>query len=62
DCPSDWSSYEGHCYRVFKPPKDWADAERFCSQQAKGGHLVSIERFGREDFVSNLITKNLQRG
>nr|Q9PS06.2 RecName: Full=Snaclec coagulation factor IX/factor X-binding protein subunit B; Short=IX/X-bp subunit B [Bothrops jararaca] len=30
DCPSDWSPYEGHCYRVFTEPQNWADAEKFC--------------------------------
>uniref|UniRef100_A0A1L8D630 BATXCTL42 n=1 Tax=Bothrops atrox TaxID=8725 RepID=A0A1L8D630_BOTAT len=60
DCPSDWSSYEGHCYRFFKESKNWADAERFCSEQAKGGHLVSFQSDGETDFVVKLVTKNIQ--
>nr|Q7LZ71.1 RecName: Full=Snaclec coagulation factor IX-binding protein subunit A; Short=IX-bp subunit A [Protobothrops flavoviridis]1BJ3_A Chain A, Protein (coagulation Factor Ix-binding Protein A) [Protobothrops flavoviridis]1J34_A Chain A, coagulation factor IX-binding protein A chain [Protobothrops flavoviridis]1J35_A Chain A, coagulation factor IX-binding protein A chain [Protobothrops flavoviridis]1X2T_A Chain A, Coagulation factor IX/X-binding protein A chain [Protobothrops flavoviridis]1X2T_C C len=60
DCPSGWSSYEGHCYKPFKLYKTWDDAERFCTEQAKGGHLVSIESAGEADFVAQLVTENIQ--
>uniref|UniRef100_A0A1L8D6B3 BATXCTL41 n=1 Tax=Bothrops atrox TaxID=8725 RepID=A0A1L8D6B3_BOTAT len=61
DCPSGWSSYEGNCYKFFQQKMNWADAERFCSEQAKGGHLVSIKIYSREtDFVGDLVTKNIQ--
>nr|D1MGU1.1 RecName: Full=Snaclec jerdonibitin subunit beta; AltName: Full=TJ-GPIb-bp subunit beta; Flags: Precursor [Protobothrops jerdonii]ACZ34294.1 TJ-GPIb-bp beta chain [Protobothrops jerdonii] len=51
DCPSDWSSYEGHCYRVFQQQMNWADAEKFCTQQRKESHLVSFESSEEVDFV-----------
>uniref|UniRef100_A0A1L8D6F9 BATXCTL28 n=1 Tax=Bothrops atrox TaxID=8725 RepID=A0A1L8D6F9_BOTAT len=58
DCPSDWSSHEGHCYKHFIKWMNWADAERFCSEQAKGGHLVSIESDGEAAFVAQLVAEN----
>uniref|UniRef100_A0A1L8D5Z9 BATXCTL55 n=1 Tax=Bothrops atrox TaxID=8725 RepID=A0A1L8D5Z9_BOTAT len=61
DCPSGWSSYEGSCYNFFQRKMNWADAERFCSEQAKGGHLVSFQSDGETDFVVKLVTKNIQR-
>nr|BAP39964.1 C-type lectin F IX/X B [Protobothrops flavoviridis] len=54
DCPSDWSSYEGHCYKPFSEPKNWADAENFCTQQHAGGHLVSFQSSEEADFVVKL--------
>nr|Q9PS05.1 RecName: Full=Snaclec coagulation factor IX/factor X-binding protein subunit A; Short=IX/X-bp subunit A [Bothrops jararaca]AAB27578.1 factor IX/factor X-binding protein A chain, IX/X-bp A chain=anticoagulant protein {N-terminal} [Bothrops jararaca=jararaca snakes, venom, Peptide Partial, 30 aa] [Bothrops jararaca] len=30
DCPSDWSPYEGHCYKHFIKWMNNEDAERFC--------------------------------
>nr|B0VXV2.1 RecName: Full=Snaclec 3; AltName: Full=C-type lectin isoform 3; Flags: Precursor [Sistrurus catenatus edwardsi]ABG26987.1 C-type lectin isoform 3 [Sistrurus catenatus edwardsi] len=62
DCPSGWSSYEGHCYKPFNEPKNWDDAERFCLEQAKGGHLVSIESSEEADFVAQLVANNVRRG
>uniref|UniRef100_T1E3Z0 C-type lectin 11a n=1 Tax=Crotalus horridus TaxID=35024 RepID=T1E3Z0_CROHD len=62
DCPSGWSSYEGHCYKPFNEPKTWDDAESFCTEQAKGGHLVSIESSEEADFVAQLVANNVRRG
>uniref|UniRef100_A0A194AS16 C-type lectin 6c n=1 Tax=Sistrurus miliarius barbouri TaxID=8759 RepID=A0A194AS16_SISMB len=61
DCPSGWSSYDQHCYRVFKQLKTWDDAERFCSEQAEGGHLVSIESDGEAAFVAQRVPENRRR-
>uniref|UniRef100_A0A1L8D697 BATXCTL33 n=1 Tax=Bothrops atrox TaxID=8725 RepID=A0A1L8D697_BOTAT len=62
DCPSGWSSYEGHCYKLFQKKMNWADAERFCSEQAKGGHLVSIESQEEAAFVAEVVSANIQTG
>ncbi|XP_015671561.1 snaclec trimecetin subunit beta-like [Protobothrops mucrosquamatus] len=51
DCPSDWSSYAGHCYKPFNEAKNWADAEKFCTQQHRGSHLVSFHSSEEVDFV-----------
>uniref|UniRef100_T1DJZ7 C-type lectin 4 n=1 Tax=Crotalus horridus TaxID=35024 RepID=T1DJZ7_CROHD len=50
-CPLGWSSYEGHCYRVFQQKMTWDDAEKFCTQQHKGSHLVSFQSSEEVDFV-----------
>ncbi|KAG5858200.1 Encode snake venom C-type Lectin protein [Bothrops jararaca] len=61
DCPSDWSPYGQYCYKFFQQKMNWADAERFCSEQAKGGHLVSIESEGEADFVAQLVAERIDR-
>nr|Q71RR4.1 RecName: Full=Snaclec coagulation factor IX/factor X-binding protein subunit A; Short=IX/X-bp subunit A; Flags: Precursor [Trimeresurus stejnegeri]AAQ15153.1 factor IX/X binding protein alpha chain [Trimeresurus stejnegeri] len=61
DCLSGWSSYEGHCYKAFELYKTWEDAESFCMEGVKGGHLVSIESSGEADFVAQLISENMKR-
>nr|Q9DG39.1 RecName: Full=Snaclec coagulation factor IX/factor X-binding protein subunit A; Short=IX/X-bp subunit A; AltName: Full=Halyxin subunit A; Flags: Precursor [Gloydius halys]AAG17178.1 halyxin A-chain precursor [Gloydius halys] len=61
DCPSGWSSYEGHCYNIFHLFKTWAEAERFCRKQVKGAHLVSIESSEEADFVAQLVSENMKR-
>uniref|UniRef100_A0A0A1WCM3 C-type lectin F n=1 Tax=Echis coloratus TaxID=64175 RepID=A0A0A1WCM3_ECHCO len=60
DCLPGWSSHEGHCYKVFSREMKWADAEKFCSEQANGGHLVSIESAEEADFVSQLVSRNIK--
>ncbi|KAM3832782.1 snaclec A2-like isoform 2-T2 [Vipera latastei] len=60
DCPSDWSSHEGHCYKVFNLHKTWEDAEKFCTEQANGGHLVSIESMEEAEFVAKLVSQNIK--
>uniref|UniRef100_A0A1L8D654 BATXCTL20 n=1 Tax=Bothrops atrox TaxID=8725 RepID=A0A1L8D654_BOTAT len=54
DCPPDWSSYEGSCYKVFKEKMTWADAERFCTLQQRHSHLVSFHSSEEVDFVMTL--------
>nr|AIC75911.1 C-type lectin beta [Gloydius intermedius] len=54
DCPSDWSSYEGHCYRVFQKEMTWEEAEKFCTQQHKESHLVSFHSSEEVDFVVSM--------
>uniref|UniRef100_T1DMN7 Lectin_beta-CohPH-4 n=1 Tax=Crotalus helleri TaxID=8741 RepID=T1DMN7_CROHE len=54
DCPSDWSSYEGHCYRVFQREMTWEAAEQFCAQQRKESHLVSFHSSEEVDFLVSI--------
>nr|Q4PRC6.1 RecName: Full=Snaclec 7; AltName: Full=C-type lectin-like 7; Flags: Precursor [Daboia siamensis]AAY63876.1 C-type lectin-like protein subunit 7 [Daboia siamensis]ADK22824.1 dabocetin beta subunit [Daboia siamensis] len=51
DCLSDWSFYEGYCYKVFNEKKTWEDAEKFCNEQVNGGYLVSFRSSEEMDFV-----------
>nr|Q71RQ9.1 RecName: Full=Snaclec stejaggregin-B subunit beta-1; Flags: Precursor [Trimeresurus stejnegeri]AAQ15158.1 stejaggregin-B beta chain-1 [Trimeresurus stejnegeri] len=53
DCPSDWSSYDLYCYRVFQEKKNWEDAEKFCRQQHTDSHLVSFDSSEEADFVAS---------
>uniref|UniRef100_J3SBN5 C-type lectin 19 n=1 Tax=Crotalus adamanteus TaxID=8729 RepID=J3SBN5_CROAD len=61
DCPSGWSAYDRYCYKVMKRLKTWDDAERFCTEQEKGAHLVSIESAGEADFVAQLVAENIMK-
>nr|UMK70474.1 C-type lectin 2 [Bitis atropos] len=60
-CLPDWSSHEGHCYKVFKLFKNWDDAEKFCRAQLKGAHLISIESVEEADFVTKLVSRTLRK-
>uniref|UniRef100_A0A1L8D619 BATXCTL35 n=1 Tax=Bothrops atrox TaxID=8725 RepID=A0A1L8D619_BOTAT len=65
ECPSDWSTHRQYCYKFFQQKKswhdmNWDDAERFCSEQAKGGHLVSIESDEEASFVAQLVAPKIQ--
>ncbi|XP_015685588.1 snaclec jerdonibitin subunit alpha [Protobothrops mucrosquamatus] len=60
DCPSDWSSFCRYCYKPFKQLKTWEDAERFCSEQVKGAHLVSIESYREAVFVAQLLSEDIK--
>uniref|UniRef100_A0A6B2F273 C-type lectin domain-containing protein n=1 Tax=Bothriechis nigroviridis TaxID=88079 RepID=A0A6B2F273_BOTNI len=59
DCPPDWSSYEGHCYRVFEEQMNWEDAEKFCTEQHKGSNLVSFRSSEELDFVVSIFKFDL---
>nr|AEU60006.1 C-type lectin 4 [Crotalus oreganus helleri] len=58
ECPPDWSSYDRYCYLPVKEPQNWYEAERFCTEQAKGGHLVSIETSLEAALVDNVLSGN----
>nr|Q9YGN4.1 RecName: Full=Snaclec salmorin subunit B; Flags: Precursor [Gloydius brevicaudus]AAD18056.1 fibrinogen clotting inhibitor B chain [Gloydius brevicaudus] len=62
DCPSGWSSYEGHCYKLFNQQSQWAHAEKFCTLQHTGGHLVSFHSTEEADFVVKLAFQNFGHG
>nr|Q719L8.1 RecName: Full=Snaclec crotocetin; Short=CRC; Flags: Precursor [Crotalus durissus terrificus]AAQ11365.1 crotocetin [Crotalus durissus terrificus] len=61
-CPLGWSSYEGHCYKVFKQDMTWEDAEKFCTQQHEGSHLVSLQSSEEVDFVISMTAPMLKLG
>nr|AAQ15161.1 stejaggregin-B alpha chain-2 [Trimeresurus stejnegeri] len=60
DCPSDWSSFKQYCYQIIKQLKTWEDAERFCMDQVKGAHLVSIESYREAVFVAQQLSENVK--
>nr|Q9YGG9.1 RecName: Full=Snaclec mamushigin subunit alpha; Flags: Precursor [Gloydius blomhoffii]BAA34424.1 mamushigin alpha [Gloydius blomhoffii] len=61
DCPSDWSSNGRFCYKLFQQKMKWADAERFCTEQRTGAHLVSIESNTEAAFVNQMISENIKK-
>uniref|UniRef100_T1D6Q8 C-type lectin 4 n=1 Tax=Crotalus horridus TaxID=35024 RepID=T1D6Q8_CROHD len=61
DCPSGWYTYEGHCYQIFHLFMTWKEAESFCKEQIKGGHLVSIEDSEEADFMAEIVADNMRR-
>ncbi|KAL7979790.1 hypothetical protein Chor_008128, partial [Crotalus horridus] len=56
DCPSGWSFFQQHCYRVFKQLKTWQAAERSCSRKAEDGHLASIQSLAESAYVAQLAS------
>ncbi|XP_070610646.1 snaclec subunit A [Erythrolamprus reginae] len=60
-CPCGWSSYDKYCYKVFDKRKNWDDAERFCMEQGKGGHLASLGSMEEGNFVSKLALNRLKK-
>uniref|UniRef100_A0A194AS97 C-type lectin 10b n=1 Tax=Sistrurus miliarius barbouri TaxID=8759 RepID=A0A194AS97_SISMB len=60
DCPSDWSSYDQHCYKVFSELKTWDDAESFCYTQHRDSRLASIHSSEEEAFVGKLASQTLK--
>nr|AMK37408.1 C-type lectin 1b [Bitis arietans] len=59
-CLPDWSSYKGHCYKVFKVEKTWADAEKFCKELVNGGHLMSVDSREEGEFISKLALEKMR--
>nr|P81397.1 RecName: Full=Snaclec rhodocetin subunit alpha [Calloselasma rhodostoma]1SB2_A Chain A, Rhodocetin alpha subunit [Calloselasma rhodostoma]3GPR_A Chain A, Rhodocetin subunit alpha [Calloselasma rhodostoma] len=60
DCPDGWSSTKSYCYRPFKEKKTWEEAERFCTEQEKEAHLVSMENRLEAVFVDMVMENNFE--
>nr|AAP41218.2 echicetin A-chain [Echis carinatus]1OZ7_A Chain A, echicetin A-chain [Echis carinatus] len=58
-CPPGWSSNGVYCYMLFKEPKTWDEAEKFCNKQGKDGHLLSIESKKEEILVDIVVSENI---
>uniref|UniRef100_R4G2Q0 LP-Bra-16 n=1 Tax=Brachyurophis roperi TaxID=1295043 RepID=R4G2Q0_9SAUR len=58
-CPSEWSFFNGHCYKFFKTLKSWREAEMSCRQQEEGSHLTSIQSWAESDYVAKLIPRDV---
>jgi len=51
--PDDAERYNGHYYKVYDRSMTWSEARRYCAQ--RGGHLVTINSQGEQDFLIDLI-------
>ncbi|MBR1398486.1 MAG: C-type lectin domain-containing protein [Selenomonadaceae bacterium] len=51
--------YDGHYYKVYDKSMTWDRAQEYCEKM--GGHLVTINSSGEQDFVSRLISSKGNR-
>ncbi|XP_030908399.2 macrophage mannose receptor 1 [Melopsittacus undulatus] len=48
-CPRDWVAYAGHCYRIYRTPKIWKEAQSSCRKE--DGELASIHNVEEYSFT-----------
>ncbi|NWH59978.1 REG4 protein, partial [Geococcyx californianus] len=42
-CPKSWSYYKLSCFRYFRQPRSWDEAEKHCQASHPGAHLAWVE-------------------
>lgn len=48
-CPGQWVAYAGHCYRIYRTPKIWKEAQSSCRRE--DGELASIHNIEEYSFT-----------
>ncbi|NWH57210.1 MRC1 protein, partial [Geococcyx californianus] len=48
-CPREWVAYAGHCYRIYRTPKIWKEAQFSCRKE--DGELTSIHNIEEYSFT-----------
>uniref|UniRef100_A0A8B9M0R7 Macrophage mannose receptor 1 n=1 Tax=Accipiter nisus TaxID=211598 RepID=A0A8B9M0R7_9AVES len=48
-CPRQWVAYAGHCYRIYRTPKIWKEAQSSCRRE--DGELASIHNIEEYSFT-----------
>ncbi|NXC68371.1 MRC1 protein, partial [Anhinga anhinga] len=48
-CPREWVPYAGHCYRIYRTPKIWKEAQSSCRKE--DGELASIHNIEEYSFT-----------
>uniref|UniRef100_A0A8C5T7L3 MRC1 protein n=1 Tax=Malurus cyaneus samueli TaxID=2593467 RepID=A0A8C5T7L3_9PASS len=48
-CPREWVPYAGHCYRIYRTPKIWKEAQSSCRKE--DGELASIHNVEEYSFT-----------
>ncbi|XP_074430638.1 macrophage mannose receptor 1-like [Larus michahellis] len=48
-CPREWVAYAGHCYRIYRTPKIWKEAQSSCRKE--DGDLASIHTIEEYSFT-----------
>ncbi|OXB84687.1 UNVERIFIED_CONTAM: hypothetical protein H355_001164 [Colinus virginianus] len=48
-CPKEWVAYAGHCYRIYRTPKIWKQAQSSCRKE--DGDLTSIHNVEEYSFI-----------
>uniref|UniRef100_A0A646QBU8 C-type lectin n=1 Tax=Thelotornis mossambicanus TaxID=1328036 RepID=A0A646QBU8_9SAUR len=59
-CPFGWLSHNVSCYKLFRRPMLWDQAQRFCTEQQENCHLASIKDAGESFKLSNYISQSLK--
>ncbi|XP_036424673.1 galactose-specific lectin nattectin-like [Colossoma macropomum] len=52
-CPGEWSAHGSRCFKFFKSPLQWIDAEFECLKH--GANLASVHNNKENVFLKNLI-------
>ncbi|XP_078678488.1 uncharacterized protein LOC144914480 [Branchiostoma floridae x Branchiostoma belcheri] len=53
-CPTGWSGYENHCYKLMKGKVKWGKAKERCEQL--GANLASVTSRAEANFINTIIT------
>ncbi|KAI8488046.1 hypothetical protein Bbelb_341640 [Branchiostoma belcheri] len=53
-CPTGWSGYETHCYKLMRDKANWEKAKLRCEQL--GANLASIKSRDEANFINGIIT------
>lgn len=56
-CPPGWDRFNQSCYQHITQPRNWTSARSHCL--VFGGDLASIHSPSENDFVSEILTKNV---
>eukprot|EP00927_Polykrikos_kofoidii_P072245 TRINITY_DN68388_c0_g1_i1.p1 TRINITY_DN68388_c0_g1~~TRINITY_DN68388_c0_g1_i1.p1 ORF type:complete len:311 (+),score=23.92 TRINITY_DN68388_c0_g1_i1:182-1114(+) len=51
-CPNGWVEFSESCFRAYREPRNWQDAEKSCVDN--GGHLASVHDEREKMFIWNL--------
>ena len=49
-CPSEWTEYNGGCYKLFSNSEYWTVADAYCL--AEGGRLTSVHSNEENEFLN----------
>ncbi|NXY51846.1 REG4 protein, partial [Ceuthmochares aereus] len=55
-CPKGWSYYKLSCFRYFRQPQSWDEAERQCQGSHPGAHLAWVEEPQEADTLRKAIS------
>jgi len=50
ECPYQWTKFDRHCYKLFKEPAFWHEANNECL--AHGANMVSVHSAEEDEFVT----------
>ena len=60
-CPSQWSMYNGHCYKVFNGGWTNAQAQAYCPSQQQNSYLAQIKTNDEYAWLQNFTQSKSTR-